>query len=102
MEGSPLILISHDLIRLLSSRTCLLTTQVPSYSLLPCVVLLFTHILVMLSLSSLLLRKRVSSVWKKKNEDAGYLSITRGCLQGQKISKGILHVSYVASYGLRL
>ena len=66
MEGSPLILISHDLIRLLSSRTCLLTTQVPSYSLLPCVVLLFTHILVMLSLSSLLLRKRVSSVWKKK------------------------------------
>ena len=98
MEDSPLLFISDKLF-----GQCLppeATSQLPaSFLLTVFAVLLFTHILVILSLSSLLLRKKVSSssIWQKK-EGAGYLRIARRCLQGQKKSKGINHVSYASSY----
>ena len=69
-----------------------LNCQLPLYSLL-FAVLLFTHILVILSLSSLLLKK---TIWQKEGD--GYFRIGRWCLQGQKKSKGINHVRYAARY----
>lgn len=100
MEGSPLTLISHRLIRLFLQNLPL-SYQLPFYSLILSVVLLFTHILVILNLNYLLLRQVRALNLVKKKKDAGYLRIPRGCFQGQKKTKGIIiHVSYVASYFL--
>lgn len=99
MGGSPLILISHGLIRLFLPAES--AFQLPSSFLFTpslCSTPVHPHTS---EIESSLLLRQVCALNLVKKEGAGYLRIPRECFQGQKKTKGIIiHVSYVASYFL--
>lgn len=91
MEGSPLILISHRLIRLFLQNLPL-SYQLPFYSLILSVVLLFTHILVILNLNYLLLRQVCElNLVKKKMLDI--LEFPEDASKDRRKPKGLLSMS---------
>ena len=96
MESSPLLFISDKLFG--QSLPPEPTSQLPASFLLTsfCSTPFYPHTSDTESSFFALEKKSVFNLAKK--EGAGYLRIARGCLQGQKKSKGINLVSYAFSY----